>query len=178
MRIFAYGLMLLLLAIPALLARPAAGAAVDEIADALVQAAEKPTITPDSLPADFARLARFVRHDASGMVLFTDGGSTDGYVRHAQAHFDTAPAAANGPGALPLFSLAFEFVDQPDFSFDGLAAALEQRLGTPSARSDQTGATFRTWQLKQPAGRTVTIARAQASDNGDPITIVQMMQSR
>jgi hypothetical protein len=178
MRIFRVALTLLLLAMPALVARPAAAAPTDEIADALAQGAEKPTITPDSLPADFARLARFVRHDAAGMVLFTDGGSTDGYVRHAQAHFDTAQAPGKEQSGIPLFSVALELVDQPDFSFEGLAAALEQRLGTPSSRSDQTGATFRTWELKQPAGRTVTVARAQASDNGDPITIVQIMQKR
>ncbi len=149
----------------------------DDIAEALVVAAAKP-ITPDSLPADFARLTRFVRHDGNSMVLFTDGGATDGYVRHAQAHFDTAPAAIAPGGMNPLFMIAFEFADEPEFTFAGLAAALEKLLGTPSGSSNQSGSTFRTWRLQQPEGRMMTIGRAQASDNGDPVTIVQLIQQR
>jgi hypothetical protein len=163
----------------------AVAAPADDIADVLVQDVRKPTITPDTLSADFARLTRFVRHDASGMVLFTDGGSTDGYVRHAMANFySPAPAKASKDAKtadatnMPLFLVAFEFSDQPDFSFDGLAAALAQRLGAPSSRSDQSGATFRTWSFQQPAGRSLTLARAQASDNGDPIAVVRIMQNR
>jgi hypothetical protein len=152
--------------------------ATQAIADVLVASAKKPEITPESLPADFARLTRFVRHDGKGMVLFSDGGSTDGYVRHAQAHFDTAPAAVSGANKMPLFIIAFELVDQPDFSFSALSAALETRLGTPGDSSDQGGATFRTWMLKQPNGRMLRIDRGQASDNGDPVTIVQIMQNR
>jgi hypothetical protein len=151
-------------------------APTDDIADALVQAGAKP-ITAESLPDDFARLTKFVRHEANGMVLYTDGGSTDGYIRHAQAHFDVG-ALPHGGEAMPLFSVAFELVDQPGFTFDGLAAALEQRLGTPSISSNQIGAIFRTWLLKQPEGRSFTLAQAQASDNGDPITIVQLIQKR
>jgi hypothetical protein len=156
----------------------AQAAATDDIADALVSSGKKAEITPESLPNDFARLTRFVRHDGNGMVLFSDGGSTDGYVRHAQAHFDTARVPRAGNDKIPLFSVAFELVDQPDFSFEGLSSALEQRLGTPSLSSNQAGATFRTWLLKDPDGRNFTIARAQASDNGDPITVVQVMQNR
>jgi hypothetical protein len=150
----------------------------DDVADALVLAGKKPDITPDSLPNEFARLTRFVRHEGNGMVLFSDGGSTDGYVRHAQARFDTSRAPRAGTDKIPVFSVAFELVDQSDFSFEGLASALEQRLGTPSVSSNQTGGTFRTWLLKNPDGRSFTVARAQASDNGDPITVVQVMQNR
>ena len=154
----------------------AAAAPTDDIADVLAEAGRQP-ITPDTLPTDFARLTKFVRHDGNGMVLFTDGGPTDGYVRHAEARFDISKAPVNGPST-PLFSVAFELVDQPDFTFEGLASALEQRLGTPSASSNQAGATFRTWLLKAPEGRSYTVARAAASDNGDPITIVQLLQKR
>ena len=172
MKAFAIALALALCA-PALLAR---AAATDEIAAALIDAGQKP-ITADSLPADFARLAHFVRHEANGMVLFTDAGPADGHVRAAQAHFDTAPV--RGPNdKIPLFSVAFELVDQPDFSFDGLASAMEHRLGTPTASSNRSGAVFRTWLMPNPAGRSFTIARAQGSDNGDPITIVQLVQNR
>ena len=154
----------------------ARAAPTDDIADALVDAGAKP-ISSDSLPADFARLARLIPHDANGMVLYADGGSTDGYVRHAEARFDKSAMPHGGPSA-PLFSVAFEMVDQQDFTFEGLAAALDQRLGTPITHSDQIGATFRTWLLKSPQGRSLTIARAQASDNGDPITVVQLIQQR
>jgi len=172
MRAFLF-ILALLIAAPACLAAPA-----DNIADTLVAAARKQTITPDSLPDDFAHMTRFVRHNGGPMVLFTDGGMTDGYVRHAQAHFATAPAARD-PGRIdPLFTVAFEMVQQPDFTFESLAAALEQRLGTPDGSSNQPGAAFRNWHLKQPAGRTLTVAKAQASDNGDPITIVQLTQDR
>jgi hypothetical protein len=156
----------------------AQAAATDDVADALVLAGKKADLTPDSLPNDFARLTRFVRHEGNGMVLFSDGGSTDGYVRHAQARFDTSRAPRAGADKIPQFSVAFELVDQPDFSFEGLSSALEQRLGTPSVSSNQTGSTFRTWLLKDPDGRSFTVARAQASDNGDPITVVQVMQNR
>jgi prepilin-type processing-associated H-X9-DG protein len=175
MRIFAAALAALAVAH---VTASALAAPVDDIADVLIQDAEKPAITQDSLPADFARLTRFVRHDGGGMVLFTDGGSTDGYVRHAMAHFDTRAAQGKGIQGVPLFLVAFELVDQPDFTFDGLSAALEQRLGPPTTRSNQSGATFRTWQLPQLEGRSLTVARAQASDNGDPITVAQIMQNR
>jgi hypothetical protein len=171
MRVLAIALALLIFAPPAANAAP-----TDDVANAVSAAVEKSDITPDSLPADFARLTRFVRHEASGMVLFTDGGATDGYVRHAQAQFAKTAGAPANQGKAPLFSVALEFVDQPDFSFEGLSAALEKRLGPPTTRSDQSGATFRTWLLKQPEGRTMTVARAQASDNGDPITIVYIIQ--
>jgi hypothetical protein len=152
----------------------ASAAPTDDIADALVQGGTK-TITADSLPSDFARLTKFVRHDGNGMVLFSDGGMTDGYVRHAQARFDISSGPRAG-AKMPLFSVAFELVNQENFTFEGLAAALAQRLGTPSASSNQTGAVFRTWLLKEPEGRSFTVATSQASDNGDPITIVQLIQ--
>jgi hypothetical protein len=153
---------------------PAWAAPTDDIADVLALSAKK-QITVDSLPDDFARLTKFVRHDANGMVLFSDGGGTDGYVRHSQARYDIAPAQHAGVKS-PLFSVAFEFANEANFTFEGLAAALAQRLGTPSTSSNQTGATFRTWLLDDPKGRSLTIATAQASDNGDPITIVQLIQ--
>jgi hypothetical protein len=155
-----------------------AGSAPDTIADAVVAAANKPEITPESLPGDFARLARFVRHDSNGMVLFSDGGSTDGYVRHAQAHFDTTTPSVMTGTKTPLFMIAFELVDQEDFTFSGFSAALAARLGTPSDSSDQAGATFRMWMLKQPNGRMVRVDRGHASDNGDSVTVVQIMQNR
>ena len=154
-----------------------AAAPTDDIADALVAAGSKPQITADSLPGDFARLTKFTRHEANGMVIFADGGPTDGYVRHAQAQYDTSIVPRTGPNA-PLFSVAFELAEQPDFTFEGLSAALEQRLGTPTTSSNQTGATFRTWLLKNPEGRSFTIAQAQGSDNGDPVIIVHLIQKR
>ena len=159
------------------LAGLAAAAPTDDIADALVAAGSKPQITADSLPGDFARLTKFTRHEANGMVIFADGGPTDGFVRHAQAEFDTSAIPRTGPNA-PLFSVALELANQPDFTFEGLSAALEQRLGTPTTSSNQTGATFRTWLLKHPDGRSFTIAQAQGSDNGDPVTIVHLIQKR
>jgi len=154
----------------------ASAAAVDDIANVIVEAGRKP-ITVDSLPSDFARLAHFVRHEANGMVLFTDTAPADGHVRNAQAHFDTA--TTRGPGdRIPLFAVAFELVDEPGFTFDGLASALSHKLGTPTASSNRSGAVFRTWLLTQPAGRSLTVARAQATDNGDPITIIQLLQNR
>jgi hypothetical protein len=159
------------------LAAAAHAAPTDDIADALVAAGTKPGITVDSLPADFARLTKFTRHEANGMVIFADGGPTDGFVRHAQARFDTSAAPRGGPG-MPLFSVALELASQPDFTFEGLSSALEQRLGTPTTSSNQAGATFRTWLLKQPDGRSFTIAQAQGSDNGDPVTIVHLIQKR
>jgi hypothetical protein len=172
--VLAIGLLVIGLGAPAALAANAP----QEIADVLVASASKPEITPESLPNDFVRLTRFVRHDGKGMVLFSDGGSTDGYVRHAQAHFDTAPAAVSGANKMPLFMIALEFVDQPDFSFSALSAALEARLGTPTDSSNVGGATFRTWMLKQLNGRMLRIDRGQASDNGDPVTIVRIVQNR
>jgi len=154
----------------------ALAAPTDDIADALVAAGAKP-ITADSLPNDFARLAKFTRHEANGMIIFADGGPTDGFVRHAQAQYDTSAVPRGGPN-MPLFSVAFELASQPDFTFEGLSSALEQRLGTPTTSSNQVGATFRTWLLKQPDGRSFTIARAQGSDNGDPVTIVHLIQKR
>jgi hypothetical protein len=165
------------LALAILCAPPVPAAPADDIADALARASSGP-ITADSLPEDFARLARFVRHDANGMILFTDGGPTDGYVRHAQAHFDLTPLARKGVDKIPLFAVEFELADQPDFTFEGLSAALERRFGNPSASSDQPEAVFRTWLLKEPAGRTVTLARAHASDNGDPTIIFYLIQNR
>ncbi len=170
MKIVATLIVLLFLAAPSALAGP-----TEDIADTLAVTAAKP-ITPDSLPADFARLTKFVRHDGHGMVLFTDGGATDGYVRHAQAHFDTGPAAASPQD--PLFVVAFEFVDQEDFSFDALSSALEQRLGTPTMVANQAGGAFRAWKLKQPAGRSLSIAKGHGSDNGDAVTVVQLLQDR
>ena len=155
----------------------AAAAPTDDIADALVAAGSKAQITADSLPADFARLTKFTRHEANGMIIFADGGPTDGFVRHAQAQYDTSAIPRGGPG-MPLFSVAFELANQPDFTFEGLSAAMEQRLGTPTTSSNQIGATFRTWLLKQPDGRSFTIAQAQGSDNGDPVTIVHLIQKR
>jgi hypothetical protein len=157
------------------LAGTAQAAPADDIADALVTAATKPGITAESLPNDFARLSRFVRHDAGGMAIFSDGGPTDGYVRHAQARFDLSAMPHGQP---LLFTVAFELTSQPDFTFEGLSSALEGRLGTPTSSSDQIGNTFRSWQLKQVAGRNLTIAKAQASDNGDPVTIVSLTQKR
>ncbi len=159
----------------AMLARAAVAGPTDDIADVLAVAAAKP-ITVETLPADFARLTKFVRHEGYGMVLFTDGGMTDGYVRHAQAHFDTGPAAANPND--PLFVVAFEFADQEDFTFDDLSSALEQRLGPPAMSVNQGGSAFRTWKLKQPAGRSVSIAHGHGSDNGDSVTVVQLVQDR
>ena len=130
------------------------------------------------MPDDFARLARFVRHDANGMVLYTDGGSTDGYVRHAQAHFDLTPLARKGVDKIPLFAVTFELAEQPDFTFEALAAALERQLGTPSLSSNHGASTFRTWLLKQPPGRTFTVARGQASDNAESVIIVELIQNR
>ena len=152
-------------------------APTDDIADALVAAGTKPQITVDSLPADFARLTKFTRHEANGMVIFADGGPTDGFVRHAQARYATSAVPHGGPNA-PLFSVALELASQPDFTFEGLSSALEQRLGTPTTSSNQAGATFRTWLLKHPDGRSFTIAQAQGSDNGDPVTIVHLIQKR
>src|ERR1700735_4164706 len=120
------------------LSAAAFAAPTDDIADALVAPATKPRITADSLPADFARLTKFTRHEANGMVIFADGGPTDGYVRHAQAQYDTSTVPRTGPNA-PLFSVAFELASQPDFTFEGLAAALEHRLGTPTTSSNQIG---------------------------------------
>jgi hypothetical protein len=158
-------------------AAAAYAAPADDIADALVAAGTKPQITADSLPTDFARLTKFTRHEANGMIIFADGGPTDGFVRHAQAQYDTSAIPRGGPN-MPLFSVAFELASQPDFTFEGLSSALEQRLGTPTTSSNQAGATFRTWLLKQPDGRSFTIARAQGSDNGDPVTIVHLIQKR
>lgn len=154
-----------------------ASAPTEDIADALVSAGSKPNITADSLPTDFARLARFTKHEANGMLIFSDGGPTDGYVRHAQAQFDTSVEPRGGAN-MPLFSVAFELASQPDFTFEGLSAALEQRLGTPTTSSNQSGATFRTWLLKQPDGRSFTVAQAQGSDNGDPVIVVHLIQKR
>ena len=148
----------------------------DELADLVIESARK-LITVDSLTSDFAHLAKFVRHDSSNQVLFSDGGAADGHVRHAQARFDRAPPSA-ATAAMPLFVVALELVEQPDFTFDGFAAALERRLGTPDQSSSVEGATFRNWRLKQLPGRSLTIARAQATDNGDRITIVQLVQNR
>ena len=162
-----------LFAVP-VLAEPA-----DDIADTLVAQANNKSITADSLPTDFAHLANFVRHDAIGQVLYSDGGPADGHVRHAQARFDTRPAnAVVKTDKQPLFVVAFELVEEPHFSFIGFAAALERRLGTPDRSSNLGGAAFRTWDLKQIPGRTLTVARTQSSDNGEPVAIVQMIQNR
>lgn len=157
------------------LAFTASAAPTDDIADVIVQAVNKPTITAESLPEDFARLTKFVRHDANGMILFSDGGPTDGYVHHAQARFDNRTPHQPGAGTSP-FTVAFELANEGAFTFEGFSAALAARMGTPTSSSNQTGATFRTWQLKQPAGRSLTVATAQASDGPDQITIVQLSQ--
>jgi len=161
----------------AALAFGAMAAPADDIADALLAAGNKAQITADSLPNDFARLSRFVRHDAGGMAIFSDGGPTDGYVRHAQARYDLA-AMPRGGSNMPLFTVAFDLASQPDFTFEGLSAALELRLGTPTSSANQIGNSFRMWRLKQVDGRTLTIAKSQASDNGDPVTIVSLTQQR
>ena len=109
--------------------------------------------------------------------MYSDGGAADGHVRKAQARFDARPGPRNPTDKSPLLVVAFELVDQPDFNFAGLAAALERRLGTPDASSTQTGAVFRTWHLKQPAGRRADRGRAQGGDNGESITIVQLVQN-
>jgi hypothetical protein len=154
-----------------------ASAPVDNIADALVAAGSKANITAESLPTDFARLTKFTKHEANGMLIFSDGGPTDGYIRHAQAQYDTGAVPRGGPN-MPLFSVAFELSIEPDFTFEGLSSALAQRLGTPTTSSNQSGATFRTWLLKQPDGRSFTIAQAQGSDNGDPVIVVHLIQKR
>ena len=153
----------------------AQAAPVDGIADALVAAANKPEITAESLPNDFARMSRFVRRDAGGMAIFSDGGPTDGYVRHAQAR---VALSAQGDTTGLIFMVAFELAIEPDFSFEGLSSALEGRLGTPSSSSNQAGNAFRSWRLKQIDGRTLTIAKSQASDNGDPVTVVSLTQKK
>ena len=172
MKVFACALALFLAAVTPGFAAPA-----DDVATVLVDVGRKP-LTADSLPGDFARLTHFQRHEANGMVLFTQDAPADGHVRNAQAQFDTLGATRPAADKMPLFSIAFEMVDQPDFSFDGFAAAMERKLGTPTASSNQSGAVFRTWLLKEPQGRSFTVARAQGSDNGDMITIVQLVQSR
>src|ERR1700735_3407338 len=106
------------------LAGLAAAAPTDDVADALVSAGSKPQITADSLPDDFSRLTKFTRHEANGMVIFADGGPTDGYVRHGPAEFDTSAVPRGGPSS-PLFSVALELASQPDFTFEGLSSALE-----------------------------------------------------
>jgi len=159
------------------MAGTALAAPVDDVAGVLADAGRKP-LTADSLSTDFARLSHFKRSDSNGMVLFTQEAPADGHVRNAQAQFDTIGATRPATDKMPLFSVAFELVDQPDFSFDGLAAALERKLGTPTASSNQAGAVFRTWLLAEPHGRSFTLARAQGSDNGEMITIVQVVQSR
>ena len=153
----------------------AKAAPTDEIADALVTAANKPEITATSLPNDFARFSRFVRRDVGGMAIFSDGGPTDGYVRHAQAR---VALSSQGDTTGLVFTVAFELASQQDFTFEGLSSALEGRLGTPTSSSNQAGNSFRSWQLKQVNGRTLTIAKSQASDNGDPVTIVSLTQKR
>ena len=153
-----------------------AASAPDDLADLVIESARKP-ITVDSLADDFAHLAKFVRHDSPNQVVFSDGGLADGHVRHAQARFDLTPTSG-ATANMPLFVVALELVEQPDFTFDGFAAALERRLGTPDQSSAVEGATFRNWRLKQLQGRSLTIARAQASDNSDRITIVQLVQNR
>jgi hypothetical protein len=168
-------LAILSFAIAVSLASIAAAAPADQMADALVAAASKDEITADSLPNDFARLSRFVRHDAGGMAIFSDGGPTDGYVRHAQARY---ALSGHGDATGLRFMVAFELASEADFTFDGLAAALEARLGTPTSSSDQAGNSFRSWQMKQMDGRTLTVAKAQASDNGDPVTIVSLTQKQ
>ncbi|HLG86327.1 MAG TPA: hypothetical protein VKZ79_03930 [Alphaproteobacteria bacterium] len=155
----------------------AVAAPVDEVAAVLADAGRKP-LTVESLPVTFARLVHFKRSDANGMVLFTEEAPADGHVRQAQAQFDTVGAARPAAEKMPVFSVALELVDQPDFSFNGLAAAMEHQLGTPTASSNQAGATFRTWLLKDPQGRSITLARAPGSDNGDTAIIYQLVQNR
>ncbi|HEX4506573.1 MAG TPA: hypothetical protein VH722_12645 [Alphaproteobacteria bacterium] len=163
------------LAVALLLTGGTMAAPVDGIADALVNAANKPEITATSLPDDFARMSRFVRRDTGGMAIFSDGGPTDGYVRHAQAR---VALSSQGDTTGLVFMVAFELAVQPDFTFEGLSAALEGRLGTPTSSANQIGNVFRTWRLKQVDGRTLTIAKSQASDNGDPVTVVSLTQKK
>src|ERR1700744_4201430 len=125
-------LAILSFAIAVSLASIAAAAPADQMADALVATASKDEITAESLPNDFARLSRFVRHDSGGMAIFSDGGPADGSVRYAQPPFDLSAMPHGGANA-PLFTVAFEFASQADFTFEGLAAALETRLGTPTS---------------------------------------------
>lgn len=158
-------------------AGPGLAAPVDEVAAVLADAGHKP-MTVDSFPTTFARLAHFKRSDANGMVLFTQEAPADGHIRNAQAQFDTMGTARPTIEKMPIFSVAFELVDQPDFSFNGLAAAMEHQLGTPTASSNQPGATFRTWLLKDPQGRSITLARAPGSDNGEMAIIYQLLQNR
>lgn len=169
----------LLAALVFLLAAAGTGLAapVDQVAAVLADATKK-ALTPDSFPTDFARLSHFKRSDANGMVLFTQEAPADGHVRNAQAQFDTMGASRPAAEAMPLFSIAFELVDQPDFDFAGFAAAMEHQLGTPAGSSNQSGATFRKWSLAEPRGRSITIARAPGSDNGEMAVIVQIVQSR
>ena len=83
-----------------------------------------------------------------------------------------------GGANMPLFTVALELTSQPDLTFEGLSAALEARLGTPISSANQIGNNFRMWRLKPIDGRTLTIAKSQASDNGDPVTIVDLNQQR
>jgi hypothetical protein len=170
---------LVALAFAILLGLPASAraAATDDMARELAERVARP-ITADSLPADFAPIARFVRREMGGQVMFSDGGIADGHVRHAQASFDLRAPAPGAAAKTPAFFIALELVDEPDFTFDGIAAALERRLGPPDESSGRAGALFRTWHLKALPGRTVTIAPSQASDNGDAVTIVQIVQDR
>jgi hypothetical protein len=135
-------------------------------------------LTADTLTTSFAPLARFARRDVAGKAIFSDDGIADGHVRHAQASFDLRPPAPNATGKSPLFFIALQLTDEPDFTFEGLASGLEHRLGAPDESSGREGAVFRTWHLKAVPGRTLTVAQSQASDNGDPITVVQIVQDR
>jgi hypothetical protein len=94
------------------------------------------------------------------------------------ARFELGPVSAPVGGKATQFSIAIEFTDQPDFSYATLAAALEQRLGTPNMSSSEIGAVFRTWLLTNPAGRSLQLAKAQGSDNGDPVSVVYIIQNR
>lgn len=160
-----------------LAAAPARASDADDIARIVSDLAQK-SITPDTLTAGFAPLVQFVRRDTKDMLLFTDGKLVDGHVRHAQAQFDGKVGSRTTGDRTPVFSIALELGDEPDFTFDGLAAGFSRRLGTPGATSNRAGATYRVWYLKQPKGRTLTVARGQASDNGEPVTIIQLLQER
>jgi len=156
--------------------QPVLAAATDDIADVLVTAAKKAEITPDSLPADFARLTRFVRHDSNGMVLFSDGGSTDGYVRHAKRSSRSPPARspirqdaalhdchrAGGPAGL---------------TFEAMSSALSQRWAHRPTAPTRPARPSAPGRCPNPRARPQN-RPGQASDNGDPVIVAQVMQNR
>jgi len=73
--------------------------------------------------------------------------------------------------------IAIELVDQPDFT-RAMSSPCPSAWAPPADSSNQAGATFRTWALPEPKGRVLRIDRGQASDNGDPVIVAQVMQNR